>query len=351
MILLASRLKNDYHEYPIAIDGIIPICVDLLNNPDAIDIHHHVLSVLANISRGAEMDQIIINTERAVQRLVSFLVADNVKMRRDSVMIVLILTTTSLGKAKVQEVNGIEPLVKLLYDADNYVRKCATQAISYLAYDNTTNQSMMRAFGAIKALIKSLIDADFEIRKYAAAAISRRALNVSVEDIEAMNLVEQMSLVSDRYGTTDPSKILMHLVRNEPDKMRQVSNFDMILVVILLSEDDLLVRKKAANWLYCASKEIYKCMRNFLFEAKAIPALVQALSEERNVTIVNTLVKTLNNMSFNDNVSRDNVINAGAIPLLVKLLAECDLEVRTNACNALYWLNYFDQPKIGKKWL
>jgi hypothetical protein len=351
IVLLAYKLKYEHYQHFIVNNDIISVCLDLLKDPEAADVYDHVLTLLASISKGAQIDQSIVNTDGAVQRLVSFLTVHDVEMRQHAVMIVLTLTLKSIGKIKVQEVNGIEPLVKLLHDTDNYVRKCATQAICNLAYDNTTNQALIRQFGAIEVLIKSLIDDDVVIRKIAAAAISKRALNVLEADIEAMNLVEQMSLVSDRYGTTDPSKALMHLIRNEPGSILEVTNHDIIPLVILLSEDDLSVREVAANCLYCTSREVYRFMHEYLIEAKAISAVVQALSEERNSTLVNTMVKTLSNMSVFNNLSRDCVIDAGAIPLLVQLPANGDLQVSSNACNALYWLNYFDQPTIGRKWL
>jgi hypothetical protein len=169
----------------------------------------------------------------------------------------------------------------------------------------------------------------------AAAMVSKRMLHVSSEELQTMHLDEECSSLIQKHGNA-PTQILAKLVVENPFLLSDVSKFSIIPLTILVAEKDAEVcglaveglRRLSAQHVNCAIMKESGVLKNF-------PRLLK--KNKDNPVLLTNALKSVSKLGVYGNSKLIELFT----PLLVKLLPNKDIDVRSAAMNLLCQFDYF----------
>ena len=324
-------LAREHPENQIALAkaGAIAPLVDLLGS-DSQETQEHSVGALLHLA-----SQDVASRNAVVLKLVAVLNLRNAAAQMKAAEALAVLAGRSDENRKaITAANAIEPLVRLLGDGRRVRAKTpqerAAAVLSNLARSGDNKKAIVEA-GSVAPLVAMLSSDAPEAQTHAAAALahlvalgSNRPVITGAGAIQPLvALLGSPSVDAQKHA----SGALYHLASSADNKVQMANTGAIPLLVTVLESRSSEAREHAAG-VVSALARTQGGNKKALFNAGAVRPLVFLLSDLKPMTQRHAACALWGLCDGKDGVYDKHIAEAGAIPLLIAMLQNDDIETR-----------------------
>jgi len=333
-----QSLARDHTENQIALAkaGAIAPLVDILGSDSAATQEHAVGALLSLASHDID------SRNAVVRRLIAVLDLRNALSQMNAAEALAVLAARSDDNRKaITAAHAIEPLVRLLGDGRRVrastPQESAAAVLADLARSSDNKKAIVGA-GGVNPLIAMLSSDSIATQTYASGALWQLAALGTNKTIiaDAGAIPPLVALLSST--SSDAQKFsagaLWHLASSADNKTQMVSTGAIQLLVQVLHSKSAEAREHATAVLSALARSQGN-NKKLIYNAGALEPLIALLDDMRSMTQRHAACCLWALSDGKDGVYDQAIAQGGAIPLLVNMLLEDDVETRGFAAAAL----------------
>lgn len=305
-------------------------------------------AALGNLAVNSANKKLIVEMG-GLEPLIRHMTSPNVEVQCNAVGCMTNLATHEENKAIIAHSGALGPLTNLAKSKDMRVQRNATGALLNMTHSDENRKELVKA-GAIPILVSLLSSTDPDVQYYCTTTLS----NIAVDPVNRKKLAEEEPrLVNHLVQLMDP--------KNSPRVQCQAA----LALRNLASDSNYqveVVRAGGLNHLYNLLQSAptplvlasVACIRNVsinksneasIVNAGFLPLLVKLLRESDNEEILGHATSTLRNLAATSEQNRVEIVSAGAIECIIDKISSVGPSVQSEmtACIAVIALG--DAPK------